>query len=141
MALRGRLLAESLRLGQDLRVAGLTVTRVGRHDVSESTIPVGEAGDGESSDAGGAAGSQPRVWTFIDFEAPSERADELAAALAEVLLPDDGWWADFVVDGDRVIVFANKVFRYRIGDVAGRDEAIAYGLASGTPRHQLDWGD
>jgi hypothetical protein len=139
--LKGRLLAESLRLGHDLRVAGLTVNRVGRHDVSASTTPPDEATAGGSAEAGGASSFQPRVWTFIDFEAPSERADELATALAETLLADDGWWADFVVDGDRVVVFADKVFRYRIGDAAGRDEAIEYGLAAGTPRHQLDWGD
>ena len=37
--LRGTLLAESLRVGHDLRVADLKVTRIGRHDVSQSTVP------------------------------------------------------------------------------------------------------
>jgi hypothetical protein len=144
--LSGRLLAESLRLGHDLQVADLTVTRVGRHDVTGSTVPEKDvAGTPRAEDpatsSSGATGSQPSVWTFIDFEAPDDRADELARALADALLAEDGWWADFTVGEDHVVVFANKVFRYRVGDVAARNEAIEYGLAAGTPRHQLDWGD
>ena len=122
--LRGRLLAESLRLGADLTVPGLELTRLGRHDESGST-----------------AGGQPAVWTFVDFTAPDDRADELAAALAEALLPDDGWYADFELSDEHVVVFARKVFRYRKGDQAARDEVVAYGRAAGTPEHQLDWGD
>jgi hypothetical protein len=38
-------------------------------------------------------------------------------------------------------VFAGRVFRYREGDAAGREEAVAHGRAAGTPEHQLDWGD
>jgi len=114
------------------------VVRIGRHDVSESTIPSDEAGVTSSS---GAVDTQPSIWTFIDFEAPDERADALARALAGALRADDGWWADFVVGEDHVVIFAGKIFKYRIGDSAGRDAAVQYGLAVGTPRHQLDWGD
>ena len=133
--LRGTLLAESLRLGRDLRVADLVVTRIGRHDVTESTDPVGDGG------SGGATATQPSTWTFVEFEAPDERAEELARALAEALLADDGWYADFVVGDDHVVVFSGRIFRYRIGDVAARAEAVAHGIAAGTPPHQLDWGD
>ena len=120
--LRGRLLAESLRLWSDLTVPGLELTRLGRHDESGST-----------------AGGQPAVWTFVDFAAPDDRADELAAALAAALLPDDGWYADFGLADEHVVVFAGKVFRYRRGDEAGRAEAVEYGRSVGTPGHQLDW--
>lgn len=139
--LKGRLLAESLRVGHDVTVPDLNVVRIGRHDVSESTTPFERGSEAAARGAGGASSGQPSVWTFVDFEAPADRADELAKALAEALLAENGWWADFTVDGDRVIVFADKVFRYRIGDREARDEAIEYGLALGTPRHQLDWGD
>jgi hypothetical protein len=81
------------------------------------------------------------VWTFLDFEAPDERADELAQALAAALDTVTGWWADFTVGDDHVVVFANRVFRYRIGDQQARNEAVTWGLAAGTPEHQLDWGD
>jgi hypothetical protein len=133
--LTGTLLAESLRVGHDLRVADLVVTRLGRHDVSRSTLPDAPP----SADGGGAAEGQPDVWTFVDFEAPDERAGALADALAAALLPEMGWYADFTVGDDRVVVFAGRVFRYRIGDEAGRREAIEHGLAAGTPPHQLDW--
>jgi hypothetical protein len=136
--LRGRLLAESLRVGHDLRIAGLAVTRVGRHDVSSSTTPSVE--DQESPAAAGAIESQPSVWTFIDFEAPENQAEPLASALARILEPENGWWADFVVSDTHYVVFADRVFRYRIGDFDARDEVVAYGIRAGTPVHQLDWG-
>jgi hypothetical protein len=122
--LTGRVLAESLRVGVDLVVPDLRVTRVGRHDVSAST-----------------AGSQPGVWTFLDVEAPDERADELAQALAEAVRPEDGWYADFSVGDEHVVVFAQRVFRYRKGDAGARAQTVDYGLRAGTPRHQLDWGE
>jgi hypothetical protein len=136
--LTGTLLAESLRVGHDLRVADLVVTRLGRHDVSRSTAPSAEQ---PRADGDGAVDGQPDVWTFVDFAAPDERAAELADALAAALLPDLGWYADFTVAGDHVVVFAGRVFRYRIGDAAGRRAAVEHGLAAGTPAHQLDWGD
>ncbi|MFZ0088736.1 MAG: hypothetical protein WAL63_04465 [Solirubrobacteraceae bacterium] len=120
----GRLLTESLRVGADIAVADMRLRRCGRHDVSDSTTP-----------------SQPTTWTFVDFEIPEARADELAAALADALLPDDGWYADFQSVDEHVVVFASAVFRYRKGDTKARDEMIAYGHAAGTPGHQLDWGD
>jgi len=49
--------------------------------------------------------------------------------------------ADFIVGDDHVVVFANRIFRYRIGDDAGREEAVSWGRSVGTPDHQLDWGD
>lgn len=120
--LRGRLLSESLRVGTELAVPDLAVQRLGREDVSSSASP-----------------TQPTVWTFIDFEAPDDRADELADALASVLLADGGWYANFEVGDEDVVVFAGKVFRYTKGDHAARQAALAYGRALGIPEHQLDW--
>jgi len=120
--LRGRLLTESLRVGTELAVQDLVVRRVGRVDVSSS-----------------ASATQPKVWTFLDFEAPDDRADELAVALASALLPDDGWYANFEVGDEDVVVFANRVFRYVKGDQAARHEVLVYGRTAGTPEHQLDW--
>lgn len=122
--MHGRILTESLRPGVDVAVPDLRVTRFGRHDVSGSASP-----------------TQPAIWTFLDFEVPDERADELAAALAGALLPDDGWYADFQSAEEHVVVFAGRVFRYRKGDTAARAEVVAYGRAAGTPEHQLDWGE
>jgi hypothetical protein len=138
--LTGRLLTESLRIGADLEVPDLRVVRVGRHDVTVSTTP-GDSKEPPVDRPHGAIAEQPQVWTFLDFEAPDERADELAQALAGALDTRTGWWADFIVAQDHVVVFAGKIFRYRIGDRRARDEAVAWGLAAGTPEHQLDWGE
>ncbi|MEU5324203.1 hypothetical protein AB0G67_46945 [Streptomyces sp. NPDC021056] len=137
--IRGRLIAESLRAGADLQMVELRLVRLGRHDVSASTLPADERSDG--NDQHGAVSGQPLTWTFVDFEGPDHIADDLAQALADALEPEFGWWADFIVnDVDRVIVFAGRYFRYRRGDEAGRAEAVAWGRATGTPEHQLDWG-
>ena len=83
--------------------------------------------------------TQPKVWTFLDFGAPDERADELAVVLAPALLPDDGWYANFEVGDEDVVVVANRVFRFVKGDHAARHEALVYGRTAGTPEHRLDW--
>jgi hypothetical protein len=140
--LRGRLIVESLRVGADLTVADLRVVRVGRHDVTASTVPASDAAESpEAREARGAVGDQPRVWTFLDFQAPDHRAEELATALAAALETESGWWADFVVGDDHVVIFTDRVFRYRIGDRDAREQAVAWGRSRGTPAHQLDWGE
>ncbi|MEV6302102.1 hypothetical protein AB0M02_21990 [Actinoplanes sp. NPDC051861] len=122
--LHGRIIAESLRPGTELAVPGLGLARVARVDVSA-----------------GAAPGQPRVWTLIDVVAPGASAGALAGALSAALHTEGGWYADFRDSGDHVVVFAGRIFRYRVGDHAGRQEAIAYGRTVGVPDGQLDWGD
>lgn len=122
--LKGTLLAESLRIGISIEVAGLRATRIVRQDVT-----------------GSATATQPPVWTFIEFEAEDDLAEELADRLASALLIEDGWYADFTVGADHVIVFANRIFRYRRGDDDARREAEDYGRSVGVPDRQLDWND
>lgn len=122
--LKGALLAESLRVGASLEVPGLKVTRVERSDVSGSATP-----------------AQPSVWTLLEFEASDDVADQLADALAASLLAEGGWYANFTVGDEHVVVFAGRVFRHRRGDRSGRAEAVAYARQVGVPEHQLDWGE
>lgn len=119
----GRILAESLRVGSDIPFRDLRITRIARQNV-----------------AAGAASFQPGVWTLIDVEGPDELADELAAALSGALVEGQGWYADFRVGDDHVVVFPGRIFRYRVGDRAGRSEAVEYGQSTGVPTAQLDWG-
>ena len=93
------------------------------------------------SSRGAVAGQSP-IWTFLDFEAPDDRADDLAQALAAALEGETGLWADFVVGGDHVVVFAGRVsFVTASATHALGAESVAWGRASGTPEHQLDGGD
>ncbi len=121
--LTGTLLAESIRVDAELRIDGLSVTRIFRKDFPDE--PPG----------------MPTTWTFVEFQAEDDRAGELARQLADVLIAEGGWYADFGVGDDHVVVFAGKVFRYRKGDEAGRAEATEYGLSVGCPADQLDWTD
>lgn len=120
----GYVLGESLRPGAVFQPHGprLWLRGVSRLDVSES-----------------ATSAQPRAWTLVEWETDSDDVAGLADALAAALEPENGWYADFTVGDERVVVFAGRVFRYRRGDEAGRAEAIAYGRSVGTPEHQLDW--
>ena len=120
---RGALVAESLRLGAVFEVPDLTVTRVVRRDAS-----------------GSATTSQPLVWTFLEFEAEDRVANQLADALAAALVAE-GWYANFTVGDEHVVVFAGRVFRHRSGDRSGRADAEAYARQIGVPAHQMDWGD
>ncbi|WP_254644830.1 hypothetical protein [Streptomyces sp. BV286] len=45
--LRGRVIAESLRADADIRMAGLRLVRLGRHEVSVSTMPPDERVGGQ----------------------------------------------------------------------------------------------
>lgn len=88
-----------------------------------------------------ATGNQPAVWTVIDFTAEDDVTDEIARELSAGLAAEGGWYADFRVGEDHVVVYAGQVFRYRRGNRAGRTEATAYGRSVGVPEHQLDWKD
>ncbi|MEW2400683.1 hypothetical protein [Streptomyces sp. NPDC046862] len=120
----GYVLGESLRPGAVFQPQGLRprLRGVSRLDVSHS-----------------AAAGQPPSWTLVEWETDGDDVAALAEAFAEVLEPENGWYADFTAGDEHVVVFAGKVFRYRRGDEAGRAEAVAYGRSVGTPEHQLDW--
>jgi hypothetical protein len=122
--LKGALLAESLRVGASLEVPGLVVTRVARFDVSGSATP-----------------AQPSVWTLLQFEAADGVADQLADVLAGSLLAEGGWYANFTVGDEHVVVFAGRVFRHKSGDLSSRAEAVDYARRVGVPEHQMDWGE
>jgi hypothetical protein len=117
-------LAESLRVGAAIEVPGLAVTRLVRRDV-----------------AGSATAAQPLVWTVLEFEAADDVADQLADALAGSLLAEGGWYANFTVGDEHVVVFADRVFRMTRGDRSHGAEIEAYARQVGVPAHQMDWGD
>jgi hypothetical protein len=121
---KGTLLAESLRIGAVLEVDSLTLGRIFRRDVAATVTS-----------------AQPTVWTFIEFEGPDEVAETLASSLAESLLRDGGWYADFSVRDDHVVVFAHRVFRYARGERGARQEVEQYAAAVGVPPQQIDWPD
>jgi hypothetical protein len=118
---RGVLIAESLRVGG--RVAGipLRVNAVTRFDAPVEPI-------------GG-----PPTWTFFEFEADLEHAEELSSAFERALDDSLGWYASFRSDEEMFVVFAGRRFRYKLGDAVGKAEAEIYAQSVGVPESQLDW--
>ena len=92
----------------------------------------------ERSTVDTATDDQPSAWTMIHFEFPTDEAERLATALAAVL-DEPGWYTNFDVDGDKVVIFPRRVMRYRRADQAARAEAEAYARSLGIPNAQLDW--
>jgi hypothetical protein len=120
--LRGAIICESLKPGTVLDGYDMRITKWRRYDVPS------------------AVEWQAPTWTLIEFEAPEDDSDALAKRLSNDLA-SPGWYANWNTTSHSVVVFPDKVFRYKRGDKAGRKRAQKYGLDCGVPEAQLDWGD
>lgn len=120
MTVQGRMIADGLRPGAEFAPPATRIMKVFRVDQGDTVGP-----------------GQPRFWTIIDFEA--DDGDAVAAALAEALDPEGGWYADFQDGTDHVVVFAGKIFRYAPDDRETYAAAVDHGRKVGVPEHQLDW--
>lgn len=119
----GVLITQSLRPGTESGVR-LVVNKISTFDKTD------------------AAPDQPSRWTLLHFEVDDADVDALAAWCGDSLIAEPSvWYADFKNDSEHLVIFPGKIFRYRIGDHAGRDQAVEYGRALGVPEPQLDWGD
>lgn len=119
----GYVIAESMRTGSQLSGVPLQLTKIARYAVGSATA------------------EQPGAWTMIEFEFAERDAERMIAALAEALDEHGGWYSDFSLGAEKIVVFAGKVFRYKRGDEPARAEAQAYGRERGVPEPQLDWAD
>lgn len=117
--LEGAVIAESLRAGTSLDGLELVIHKISR------------------GPAASAAEYQPKTWTLIEFSADTD-PDALAERFAAVL-DGPGWYVDFRTETTTYVAYPGRVFRYRRGDPAGREEARAYGRIAGVPEPQLDW--
>nr|WP_221382976.1 hypothetical protein [Actinoplanes polyasparticus] len=117
--LNGAVIIESLRAGAVFDDSHLTLRRLSRLEVSDSTQ------------------EQPKVWTLVEFSSnadPGELAEHFAGALV-----GRGWYASYDSDQETFVIFPGKVFRYRRGDAEARDEVKGYALSAGVPRSPMDW--
>jgi hypothetical protein len=120
--LRGGIICESLKPGTTLEGYELRLLRWSRFEVSN------------------AVEWQPTTWTLIEFEGDAEDSDALAQRLAKDLA-SPGWYANWNTHEQAVVVFPDKIFRYKRGDRRGREKAKEYGRHCGVPEAQLDWDD
>jgi len=112
-----------MRPGSSLANLPVTLLKVDRHAV------------------GNAAPNQPKAWTVVTFETSLE-PDTLSAKLSEII--DDRpslWYTHFRADEEMFVVFPRRVFRYRVGDKAGKTQAQDYARSIGVPGRQVDWDE
>ncbi|MGD0272629.1 MAG: hypothetical protein ABSB96_02715 [Gaiellaceae bacterium] len=120
---RGYVIAESMRTGSQLADVPLKLMKIERRAIENATA------------------EQAAVWTTIEFEFAEQDAERVAAALADVLDERGGWYSDFELGDEKLVVYPGRVFRYSRGDKAARAEAQAHGRSLGVPDSQLDWSD
>jgi len=87
-----------------------------------------------------AASNQPAVWTALSFEVDASQADLIAQRLSRSLKPQ-GWYINASTSDMVYVIFPNKVFKYRKGDIAQRAAAREYGRSLEIPDSQLDWSE
>nr|WP_221377334.1 hypothetical protein [Actinoplanes polyasparticus] len=117
--LNGAVIVESLRPGSVFDDSELTLRRLSRLEVPDSTP------------------EQPSVWTVVEFSSQADPG-ELAGHFARTLT-GPGWYVSFDTDSETFVVFPGKVFRYPKGDERARAEAETYALSAGVPKSQTDW--
>jgi hypothetical protein len=120
--IRGAIVLESLKAGTVIEGYDLRVTRISRYRVGEP------------------AQWQPSTWTLLEFEAAEDDSDALAQRLCKDL-DEPGWYANWYSKTQAIVVFPEKVFRYKRGSRAGRAKAQKYARDCGVPDTQLDWDD
>jgi hypothetical protein len=121
----GTLVTESMVVGAGLQ--GLDVVLRGIERVEAADL----------SDGQRAAGIPDR-WTLLRFDVDDSKAAAFAEALAGVL-DEPGWYADLHTVDESFVVFSGRVFRYPMGDQAGRAAAEAHARKHGVPEPQIDW--
>jgi hypothetical protein len=121
----GTLVAESVAVGAALHGLDVVLRRIERVEPTDL------------SDGQRAAGI-PARWTLLRFDVDDAKAAAFAEALAGVL-DEPGWYADLHTVDESFVVFAGRVFRYPMGDQAGRAAAEAHAREHGVPEPQIDW--
>ncbi len=86
-----------------------------------------------------AADFQPEIWTAITVEGEADQADAVAGRLSRAMKPR--WYANLTTAEHSLVIFKDRVFKYRRGDPEKRAEAQTYARSVGIPDHQLDWGE
>jgi len=119
----GYVIAESMRTGSQLSGVPLELTKIERYAVVSATA------------------EQPGAWTMIEFKFAESDAERMIEALAEALDEHGGWYSELSLGGEKIVIFAGRVFRYTPGDEVARAQAQAYGRERGVPQPQLDWTD
>ncbi len=83
---------------------------------------------------------QPPQWTAVYFQLMKDNVDNIVNRLSEALKPN-GWFINLAGEDNVFVIFPQRVFTYKKGDTAKRNEAIEYGLQVGIPVSQLDWNE
>ena len=73
-------------------------------------------------------------WHLYKVEATPEQLQKLSS-----ILKPEKWYAHFWSGDEMIVVFRDKTFTQKVGDMSTWEPAIQYGLSIGIPKEQLDF--
>lgn len=73
-------------------------------------------------------------WHLYKVEATPEQLQKLSSTLKP-----EKWYAHFWSGDEMIVVFRDKTFTQKIGDIDTWEPAIQYGISIGIPKEQLDF--
>lgn len=90
-------------------------------------------------DVENATEDQPKQWNVSSFRVEDGNIDEITEYLSKSL-QNGKWYVNFSGNAEyTIVVFPDKVFKYKKADIAKRNEAIEFGRKLEIPESQLDW--
>ena len=90
-------------------------------------------------DVDNASEDQPKQWHVSYFQVEENKIDDIAEQISKSL-QNGKWYVNFSGNVEyTVVVFPDKVFKYKKGDIKERAMAVEYGRGLQIPESQLDW--
>ena len=80
--------------------------------------------------------SSPKYWTALYFSSSVYIFPEL---MARSIKSEGSWFVDFKCGNTKYIVFTNRILKYRIGNIAEKENVINKCREFGIPDNQLNW--
>lgn len=81
-----------------------------------------------------------KQWTLYIVEVDERKIQEIAESISSALETSNGqWYSDFKNDAFSYVIFKDRIFKIRLDDARGFEEAKKHGISLGIPEYQCDF--
>lgn len=81
-----------------------------------------------------------KIWTLYTIEIPFNQVDEIANKLSEIIIDNpSSWYVDFNNKETFYVIYPNKIFKWRKGDIDIIKKCKKYGISLGIPSYQVNF--